>query len=282
MKKRKQNKAVIPGGFYIKARAIQNSSISHAPPHVREVWEYLLRKANFADTKYNGRLIKRGQLICSWRSIQEGLHWKVGYRKMRYSQSKIENATKWLMKAEMVAGTKTKRGRIITILNYELYQNPANYDCRHDCRHESRPSAECSNKKNKKDNNNNYSPNSDEFRLSQLLLDLIIERKPDYLPGQPPKKEKTLQSWAVHIDRMIRIDRRDPDRIEKVIRWCQQDDFWQNNILSAEKLRKQFDKLELKMPQADARQQMPEYKEQPNAKWLADYRKKGVQSATTS
>lgn len=85
-----------------------------------------------------------------------------------------------------------------------------------------------------------FCPNSDEFRLSGFLLGLIKERKPDF-------KVPNLQKWALHIDRMIRIDKRDPDRIRAVIEWSQWDDFWQNNILSTEKLRAQFDKLEMKM-----------------------------------
>ncbi|MGR5914590.1 hypothetical protein ACT7DA_20990 [Bacillus pacificus] len=39
-----------------------------------------------------------------------------------------------------------------------------------------------------------------------------------------------------------------------VIDWCQNDDFWHTNILSADKLRKQFDQLFMKM-QADKKKQ---------------------------
>ena len=46
---------------------------------------------------------------------------------------------------------------------------------------------------------------------------------------------------------MLRHDKRKPEIIEKVILWCQGDDFWQNNILSTGKLRKQFDRLEMQM-----------------------------------
>jgi len=46
---------------------------------------------------------------------------------------------------------------------------------------------------------------------------------------------------------MIRIDNRDPQEIEAIIRWCQNDDFWFANILSAEKLRKHYDALTAKM-----------------------------------
>ena len=43
----------IQGGYYIKARKIQESEIAHAPPHVREIWDWLLWDANWKD---NGKL----------------------------------------------------------------------------------------------------------------------------------------------------------------------------------------------------------------------------------
>ena len=85
-----------------------------------------------------------------------------------------------------------------------------------------------------------FRPNSIEFRLAEILFDLIKGRKSDF-------KKPNLQVWVKDIDRMIRLDKRTPDRIEAVIRWCQQDDFWQNNILSPGKLRDKFDQLDLKM-----------------------------------
>ena len=75
--------------------------------------------------------------------------------------------------------------------------------------------------------------------LSQLLLDLISERRPNL-------KKPDIIKWAEHIDLMIRVDKRDPEEIKTVIEWCQADEFWQNNILSTAKLRKQYDQLALK------------------------------------
>ena len=46
---------------------------------------------------------------------------------------------------------------------------------------------------------------------------------------------------------MIRIDGREIENIKKVIDWCQNDSFWYTNILSASKLRKQYDQLYMKM-----------------------------------
>ena len=88
--------------------------------------------------------------------------------------------------------------------------------------------------------NKSFSLNSDEFRLSELLLNLILERRNSF-------KKSDLQKWARHIDLMIRKDKRSPEEIERVIRWCQEDSFWQNNILSTGKVRAQFDQLAMKM-----------------------------------
>lgn len=46
---------------------------------------------------------------------------------------------------------------------------------------------------------------------------------------------------------MIRLDKRKVEDIEAMIRWCQQHYFWHTNILSTEKLRKQYDQLSMQM-----------------------------------
>jgi len=113
----------IEGGYYIKARKIQNSEISVAPPHIREIWDWILKEANHEDTK----VCKRGQCIRSYKDIQEGLRWYVGWRKCTYSKNDCETAMKWLTKHTMIHTTKTTRGMAITVLNYDHYQTPENY-----------------------------------------------------------------------------------------------------------------------------------------------------------
>jgi hypothetical protein len=85
-----------------------------------------------------------------------------------------------------------------------------------------------------------YLSDSIEVRLSKKLYSYMLERNPEY-------KKPNFDKWAKHIDRMIRLEKRTPEKIEAVIEWCQADDFWQNNILSTQKLREQYDKLVLKM-----------------------------------
>lgn len=78
------------------------------------------------------------------------------------------------------------------------------------------------------------------YDLSLYLLQKIRKNKPDF-------KEPNLQKWAKDMDLLLSIDKRIPLIVSKVIMWCQQDDFWRFNILSPDKLRKQFDTLEMQM-----------------------------------
>jgi len=77
----------------------------------------------------------------------------------------------------------------------------------------------------------------DDLRLAKLLADLIHQNNPDW--NYPEKLEK----WAEHIEKLRRIDGRTVQQIEYMIRWTQAHDFWQGNILSTAKLRKQFNNL---------------------------------------
>ncbi len=115
---------MIKDGYYLKARCIQNSDISRTAPHIREIWDWILKEANHKDTK----VCKRGQCIRTYKDIIEGLSWQIGWRKMTYSKDNCETAMKWLKKHCMITTQKTTRGIIITIINYDKYQDPKNYE----------------------------------------------------------------------------------------------------------------------------------------------------------
>ena len=117
------NKPKIEGGYYIKARKIQESDVAHYPPHVREIWDWLLWKCSYGA----GDKLKRGQCYVSYKMIQDGLHWMIGWRKATYTKHQIDQAMKTLRNATMITTTKTTRGMVVTVLNYDLYQNYKNY-----------------------------------------------------------------------------------------------------------------------------------------------------------
>lgn len=126
------NSIKIEGGYYIKARKIKNSDIGHAPPHIREIWDYLLREANHSGKKKHGEVLERGQILTTYNEILEDLHWMVGWRKQKYSKAQCETAMKFLRthrrNGPMITTKKTTRGMIITISKYDYYQNPKNYE----------------------------------------------------------------------------------------------------------------------------------------------------------
>ena len=91
--------------------------------------------------------------------------------------------------------------------------------------------------------NNNYS--SLQYKLAELLKQKILENHPT------AKVPQDLARWAAEIERTIRIDKRDPSELAKVITWCQSDTFWRANILSAKKLREKYDTLYLQMERGE-------------------------------
>lgn len=183
------------------------------------------------------------------------------YKKCGFTEQEYRSAKERLAKYGFVTFKATYKGTIAKLADTRVYD--VNIKGEQHTEQRTSNGLTTTNKKGKKDKNNNIRQNSDEFRLSELLLNLIIERKPDF-------KKPNCEQWAKHVDRMLRIDKRTPAAIEAVIRWCQGDNGdgrwsgWQNNILSTAKLRLHFDKLELAMGKARAkmgeRAEIPEQK----------------------
>lgn len=212
-----------------------------------QLFLYCLLRANFKpnDFLFNGQVVhlERGQFIFGLRKASKAL--KMSIRKLR---------TRLLVLGKLGITTHltTHRFSIITVCNYNHYQ-----DIQNDQGHIQRHSDDTVTTTNKNVKNKEYVEGSDELRLASLLLEEI--RK-----NQPTCREPNLQTWAKEINLMIRRDGRTPDQIEKVIRWCQGDAFWWKNILSASKLRKQFDRLEAEMASPKGKvKEMPqaEYKD---------------------
>jgi hypothetical protein len=80
------------------------------------------------------------------------------------------------------------------------------------------------------------------LELSTLLLTSHRKEFTDYLSGKDIKK--TTKDWANDIEKLIRIDKKPPETIRKVILWVKEPgNFWFHNIESGAKLRKQFERL---------------------------------------
>ncbi|MDR4509583.1 MAG: hypothetical protein MRJ65_15375 [Candidatus Brocadiaceae bacterium] len=205
-----------------------------------KVWAWCLLKANHKPswiTLQTGRgesevYVDAGQFIF-------GRH--TAARELGMAESTVRNRMKKLKKLGNLDIQRDRHYSLITIVNWETYQmQEIKEDSKEDNQRTGKGQAKDTNKNDKNEKKNIYPPDSHECRLADLLLQRIIDRLPNY-------KRPDIQKWARSIDLMIRRDNRHPAEIEKVIDWCQSDDFWQSNILCTEKLRKKYDQLISKM-----------------------------------
>jgi hypothetical protein len=228
-----------PGGFVLVARKTLESDLMCMNPLAFKLFFWMILKANFKDRDK----LKRGQLVTTIEEMRNAGSYKAGYRNIRPSKMQIRTAYEALKNNTMIITAKTTRGMVVTVLNYDKYQNFHRYE-QHSEQHSENatkhPMSAHDTESNKTRRNKTFSSDSDEFRLAELLFDLIRQRSAEF-------KAPDLQAWAKHIDLMIRIDGRTPERIEGVIRWAQRDSFWSKNILSTAKLREKFDALVMKM-----------------------------------
>ena len=83
--------------------------------------------------------------------------------------------------------------------------------------------------------------NKSHFSFAQAMLDRIKA-------VAPAVKSVNLERWANDIRLLCEVDEVNIHEAWKVFKWANADSFWQTNILSADKFRKQFAQLSAKMP----------------------------------
>ena len=134
------------------SRKIIESEIWNKPPLYLKVWIYLLMKAQHQ--KYKG--LKRGQLRTSIPEIQEACTYYVGFRKVTPSKKEVWSVIDFLRSTQngnisrnpyeenakgnnegnMIETTKATQGLLVTICNYNVYQDPKHYEGNAESPHE--------------------------------------------------------------------------------------------------------------------------------------------------
>ena len=174
------------------------------------------------------------------------------YEKMGLTRGQYRGAIQRLETWGFITIRPTNKGTVVKLINSSVFDvNIAsdNQQTNHPLTtEEPTTNHQGTTNKNIKNSNNGkevkFSSDSEEIRLSQLLFSLIQE-------NNPKAKKPNIQTWAKHIDLAMRLDNRTPEELERVIRWCQADNFWHKVILSTEKLRNKFDQLWLQMEGRD-------------------------------
>ena len=108
-------KEKINGGAFSWARqTIESEIFYNKPDKWFKIWFYLVSKAKWKD----GKRFKRGQCFMKYEWITEA----TGANK-----NQIDHCVRWLKSATQIATVKATRGFILTICNYNTYQNLENY-----------------------------------------------------------------------------------------------------------------------------------------------------------
>ncbi len=108
--------------FYKKYRDIEHSEIAHATPCTRELWDYILRNAYYADSGP----IQRGTFPITVKQICEDLHWKEGFIKKTYSPKQVRTALGWLRDRRMVETWEVTHRMIVSVCNYDKWNAGGN------------------------------------------------------------------------------------------------------------------------------------------------------------
>ena len=192
-------------GYILISRKMIESGIFQKPPLYLKVWIYLLARAQFKDY---GEL-KRGELLTSIGEIQEACSYYVGFRKEKPSEKQIRSIIEWLKdpyegtyervyerenERAMIVTTKVKSGILVSICNFNDYQDPNFYEGDYEeptkgsanrqrrVPDRAEPINEEGKKKEKKENNNKYiMPALGEFenvKLTEEELEKLKERFP--------------------------------------------------------------------------------------------------------
>lgn len=206
-----------------------------------EAWLDLVMDANHKQNKFvfDGKLVEveRGQKITSIRQLSE---------RWRWSRTKVTDFLTLLEKDGMLVRKSDSKKTVITIVNYDIYQNQDNKKS-HSSDTEKPQKSTNNNDKTMINNDNNkditsgkrkkrvYADDDPNKILAKTLFELIKKNQ--------DIKEPNLDDWANTIRLTIESDKRSGKEVQEMIVWATQHEFWSGVILSPSSLRKHYDKM---------------------------------------
>jgi hypothetical protein len=234
------------GWVKLHRKIIDSAVFKSEKDNLLKAWIYCMAKANH---KKNQAIIglqkvdlKPGQFITGRNKLAEDLGFKPSNTYQAWRMLKIlENMGNLSIKP-------SNKFSIITVNNWHTYQGVDNESEQVIEQQVSNKRAtseqQVSTNKNVKNDKNDKNISSEFFFLSNLLKTRILQNNP-----KANITNSQLKQWTEIIRLMIERDNRTLNEIETLIEFSQKDDFWKTNILSMQKLRKQFDQLTIKRNQ---------------------------------
>jgi hypothetical protein len=208
----------------------------------------LIRNAELEETKKEGVVLQRGQLITSYVKIAEALHWRGGKGPRQYSKATIGNAFRLLREYKAVTTASTTGVFVVTIVKFDFYQDPKNYV------YNSTYNAATPAATPEKEPPKQFSEDV-ETMFAFFCKELEVA----------PKSDANGIDWRHAIRKTIDLDKRDKKEMCRLIRWVSQAieeprpgstwTGWRAVIKSPAKFRAQYDVLLDRMKTAELARQ---------------------------
>jgi hypothetical protein len=112
----------IKGGYILYPRYFLNV-LDDLSPLDRHLWTWLNCKANHKDS-----ILNRGQLLTTSCEMIQAMFYRCGYAYKKPKKASIYRTLERFRERNMIETRRTTRGLVITICDYEFYQNPSNYE----------------------------------------------------------------------------------------------------------------------------------------------------------
>lgn len=221
---------------------------------VKSLFLHLLLTANICDLPFENIIVKRGELATSYPSLEKGTGLSI---------KSIRLALKKLIETGEVAASKYPKFSVISIVNYELYQNNGSdvgsqgagegqdngsrragegQQVKNDKNDKNTLSSQIPCDAQKKSSFNLYPPDSKYYKAAAWMADDIKQKQKSY--SYP--SEAVLQRWSDAFRKLEKIDKINWSHIRAVLVFARNDEFWKTVILSADKFRKKYNELRVK------------------------------------
>lgn len=146
-----------------------------------KLFVYLIMRANLKDKKWQGVIVKRGQLITSIRHLAQELNWTEG---------KLRGALKRLKLTHELTQETSNKYSIITVTNYELYQHSNTHPNKQLTNDEQTTNNQLTTTKESKESNNGKNKNTEVKASPHNKNKELVKEIIQYLNLKAEKKYK--------------------------------------------------------------------------------------------
>lgn len=211
----------------------------------RSVLIAILLSVNHAEKNWEWKgkpyVAKPGQMITSMEHLAEKSGKGVTRQVVRGSLERFE-------KLGFLTKQSTKVNTLITIVNWGKYQGEKS-----NTTNQSTNAQPTSNQPTTTNNNVNNENNVNKEHTSKKSTPTYGDQSPylvlakelfeEIKKNNPEVKKPKLQNWANDMRLMVERDKRTVEKVSRMVKWSQNDDFWSGVVLSASSLRRNYDTM---------------------------------------